>query len=560
VEVENMEIITTLTLIFLLASMILLAFQRFNHPSVPAYIIAGIIIGGIAGLEPYLTQEILNGVIPEIRLETDTLLNLAQLGISFLVFTFGLKFDPKRLKKEASTSLNTGTLQIFVVGALAYFTATLLNFNPIESGVFAAAAALSSSLIGLELADKEIQNDLLHGRLSESTHLVQDLMGLILITVFFSTSTSNAFFSLGAATAIILLALTVREYGFDYIAKQADFSTELMMLSGLTTLIGMVALSTYLGLPMVIGSFAAGLTAAKFPHNIELLDTLGSLKDFFSAIFFVALGALITIPGIETALTAASLVILTTLIKPAIIYRSLRLQDYDPRTSMLTSFSLDQVSEISLIIAIQAFIAGMISDQLFQGIILAATASMLISSYTKRHEEWIYQRLRPEREVGEVVNMEDHIIIVGYHIQGLRLIESLQEEEARITVIDNDPEKVSSLEEEGIPAVYGDIMDIETWQEANYTEAELVVSTVPSVKVSRKVLELEQPEDKIVRVEDPDEASILLEEGALHVVVPDIASSELLIDHIEGIMNDENYREELRRKSLLEVREYLETQ
>ena len=87
----------------------------------------------------------------------------------------------------------------------------------------------------------------------------------------------------------------------------------------------------------------------------------------------------------------------------------------------------------------------------------------------------------------------------------------------------------------------------------------MIISTVPSRKVSEKVLELEKPQDKIVRAEEVDEASILLNKGALHVIVPDISSSELLIDHIEGIVHNENYREELRRKSLLEVREYLES-
>ncbi|MFP4038433.1 MAG: cation:proton antiporter [Candidatus Nanohaloarchaea archaeon] len=555
-----MEIISTLTLIFLTASAVLLLFHRFDHPAIPAYIIAGIIVGGITGLEPFITQELLNGAIPEITLVEDQLLNLAQLGIAFLVFTFGLKFDPQRLRQEASVSLDTTAAQIFVIGAIAYFTGLQLGFTSMESAIFSTAAALSSSLVGLQLADREIQNDLLHGRISESIHLIQDLIGLALITVLFASTVSSSLHALGAATSVIILALLIREYGFDFVADQSNYSTELMMLAGLTSLIGMIALTSYLGLPMVIGSFAAGLTAAKFPHNMELLDTLGSLKDFFSAIFFVALGALISIPDPKTILSAFLLVLLTSMLKPFVTYKSLVFEGLDPRTSMLSALSLDQVSEIALIVAIQAFLTEMISGQVFNSVIIAATFSMLTSSYTKRHEEWIYQKLKPDREVGEKVNLEDHVIVVGYHVQGIRVVDSLLEENARVAVIDNDPEKVSTVEERGIPGVYGDIMDKETWQEANFTEAKLVVSTVPSFRVSKKIMELEEPEDKIVRAENMEEASILLNQGAVHVIVPDLASSEILIDHIEGIIHNENYREELRRKSLLELREYLETQ
>ena len=555
-----MEIISSFTLIFLVSSLVILLFSKFDHPSIPAYLVSGILIAGILELETMMAQNPLSGFLGSSGLQQETLLNFAQIGIAFLVFTFGLKFDPKRLKKEGSTSLGPTSVQLLVVGSLGFLVANTFGFTSFESAVIATSAALSSSLIGLQLADREIQNDLLHGRLSESIHLIQDIFGLIIITVIFSTSLETSVQSLGATILVLSTALLIREYGFDIIAEQADYSRELMMLAGLTSLIGAVTITTYLGLPMVIGSFAAGLTAAKFPHNMELLDTLGPLKDFFSAIFFVSLGALVTLPDSRTLLLATSLIILSSLVKPGVIYHSLKFKGLDPRTSMLSALSLDQISEISLIIAIQAFTTGLISEQVFHAVVLSGTVSMLISSYTKRHEEKIYQLLKPDRKVGEKINLEDHIIVVGYDIQGLRIVDNLLEEEARVAVIENNPEKISTLEERGIPAVYGDIMDMETWIEANYTESRLIVSTVPSKRVSEKILELDRPEDKIMRAENPEEASILLDKGALHVTVPDIASSELLIDHIEGVMHNENYREELRRKSLLEVREYLESQ
>jgi len=66
---------------------------------------------------------------------------------------------------------------------------------------------------------------------------------------------------------------------------------------------------------------------------------------------------------------------------------------YDKRTSYLTGFSIDQVSEFALIIAIQAWITGTIDPVVFHSIILAAVFSMVISSYTSRHEEELYNLL-----------------------------------------------------------------------------------------------------------------------------------------------------------------------
>jgi len=533
-----MEIITTLTWIFIAASITLFIFDKFNHPAIPAYIIAGLMVG-------FLIED------------TSTMIDLAQIGIAFLLFIFGLKFDPKRLMGEAKTGVNTTTAQIMVTGLLGFTAAQLMGFNSFDSAVFAIASGLSSSLIGLDLGEKEIQFELLHGRLSETIHMIQDVLGLLIFAVIFSTTVESSLYSLGSAVTILVFALILREFAFDFIAEQADFSSELMMLSGLTALVGMIAVAGYLGVPMAVGAFAAGLTAAKFPHNMELMDTMGSIKDFFSAIFFVSLGTLVTIPNLSILFSAVVLLFFTSVFNSWITYKTLNLQGYDPRTSMLTGLTLDQVSEITLIITIQAYLMNLLSVEMFQTIMIAAIASMMISSYTKKYEEEIYQRFKPDRSPENVLDIRDHVVLVGYHIQGKRILEHLQSEGVKVAVIDNDFEKVSELREKNIPAVHGDIMDQETWIEANYTEAELIVSTVPSEKISEKILELEKPEDKIVRASTPWEAVKHLENGALHALVPDIASSELLNDHIKGIIQNENYREELRRKSLLEIRDYL---
>ena len=532
-----MEIISTLTLILVCASAVLLLFNRLQHPEIPAYILAGVLVANF--------------------IQTGAVTQLAQLGIAFLIFIFGLKFDPKRLMNELRTGANTATTQILLTGLISYSLAFFIGFNSFEATVFAVAGALSSSLVGLQLGAEEIQFELLHGRLSETIHMIQDFLGLFVLSVIFAATVESAAYAAGVTVVMLGSALLIREYLFDYIAEIAEFDPELMMLSGLTMLVSFIGLAEFLGLPMAVGSFAAGLTAAKFPHNMELLDTLGSIKDFFSAVFFVALGALITVPTMQGLTTAAALTIITTVLTPLITYKALRLQGYDARTSLLTGLTLDQISEIALILAITSFLNNLISPSLFHGIILASVTTMVLSSYTKRFEEGIYQFFSPEREVKDPVKAKDHVILVGYHIQGKRVKEKLDEEGVEIVVIDNDPEKISELKENNVKAVYGDIMDQETWREANYSEASLVISTVPSSDVSEKILKLDRPEDKIVRAHSTWEAVKHLENGALHVVVPDISSSELLIDHIEGILHNENYRNELRRKSLLEIREYL---
>jgi CPA2 family monovalent cation:H+ antiporter-2 len=263
-------------------------------------------------------------------------------------------------------------------------------------------------------------------------------------------------------------------------------------------------------------------------------------------------------------------VMFTAFIKPAMMVISLIHQGYDPRTSFLTGVSLDQISEFALIVAIQAWIAGMIFEPLFHAIVLAATITMTSSSYTKLYEHQLYellnrynvieggQQILPHSNVDR--DIEDHIILIGYDVQGKRIVDQLEDVDVDFLVIENDPEKISDLRKREENFVYGNILNDETWEYANPGKARLVISTAPFPEVSNRVLDLETDAGKILRAEELWEARNLMEMGADYIIVPEILTAELLKEHLLGIESEANYKEELRRRSLLEVRRYLESE
>jgi CPA2 family monovalent cation:H+ antiporter-2 len=549
--IEMSELVPLLTAVFVFSSALLFLMQRLSHPSIPAYIIAGIGVG-------YFFDQA-------------QILQLSQLGIAFLVFIFGLKTEPGRIKSVARESLVTTLLQLTVVGLAAYIFAQGIGLDPLNSLYLMIAASISSSLVGLELIENEIRIDLLHGRLSESIHLVQDLFAVLAVLVV--SSASLTFSAVSAqilqGAGLMLLALLIRQFVFPFLAEETGGSTELMMLVGLASLTGFLGLTELTGVSLVVGAFAAGLSVANFPHNLEMLETMGSLKDFFSVLFFASLGALLSVPGVEALVIAVALTLSTIFLKPAITVVSLLINGYDRRTSYLAALTLDQVSEFSLIVAIQAFIAGTIAPELFNAIIMTATATMIYSAYTSRHEEKIYDLISrystietTEAKLDEWTDVnegiDDHVILAGYDTQGKSIAEDLKEEDEEFVVVENDPEKIIEARQNEDNYVFGDVMDDSTWKRAFEDRARLIVSTVPQRKISLAVLDRENPEDKVLRAEDVKEAAELLDKGALYVEVPDIIASEQLVDHFKGMMENPDYREELRRKNLLELRRYIQ--
>lgn len=528
------ELITTLTVMFAVAAVALLLSIKFEHPAIPLYILSGLLISS------FVSQ--------------DQVLNLSQLGISFLVFIYGVRFSTERLRTVASEGLLASALSIFFTGMAASILSYLLGFTFFESAVFVSSAALSSSLVGLELVKDDLRKELVHGRIVETVQLVQDLAAVLIILVLFSQDPTSALIE---GLMVLSFAYLVKE-SLPYLAAGFKDSTEAIMVFSLALLAIFVSITRFLGISVVIGAFAAGIALSKYPYSVEVMDTVGALKDFFTALLFVSIGGLAATLNPNVAIVAFLIVLVTLIVKPLAIYFSLRSLGRDTRISFLSSLGLDQVSEFAVIIAIEAFVIGEIGEPLLQSVILATAFTMALSSYTNKHEHLLYDKISGffdvEEEIKSTVdNAEDHIILVGYDTQGQELLEELAENR-EVVVIEYDPEKIPLIMDADAEYVFGDVMHQVAWEEANFRRAEMIISTVPLRHVSDEIISLNTDAEKVLRTPDVEQAEQLLEEGAVFVSVPKILASQRMIEHLKGVLNDSNYKEELRRKNLLQLR------
>lgn len=436
----------------------------------------------------------------------------------------------------------------------------MLNFSVVESIYFGLAAGLSSSLVGLRMIEEDLEIDLLHGRLAESINLLQDLFAVLAISAISAATASNTITVFGSALALLGFSGIFRSHVLEKLFEKMERTRELTMLASISSLVVFTALAELSGLSVIVGSFAAGFSMARFPYNEEVLEAVEPLKDFFSAVFFVALGSMLSMPIATTLVSAILLFGFSSVLKPLLTGLYLIERGFDERTSYLTGFSLDQISEFGLIFAIQAFITGTISEPVFQSIVLATVASMSFSSYTSRHQEEIAAflkkiEMRENRADSTVNGAENHIVILGYHIQGRKIAEELAESrEEEIAVIDNNPEKITEAKENRHLTVLGDAVDEETWKAANISQAKVLISTVPSFQLSKRVLNLETSAELFLRAEDPIRAVELMEEGAALAELPKVTAAERVEHHIKRALEDPNYVEELRRKNLLDLR------
>lgn len=534
------EVIGSLTAIFVLAAVLLLAAGRYGLPVIPFYLIAGIVAGFVIAEEQ--------------------LLDLAQWGIAFLVFLFGVEFDTADVRELGADSTVIAVVQLLVTGGAFYLVGLGLGLDGLNALYLAIAAALSSSLVSLGEANG--RPDVTFERLRGSIHFVEDLLAIVVVLCLsaFVYSAQPALEQLAVGIGLVLVGLFVRRYLFDRIASLAD-DIEIMMLVGVSFIIGFIALSELAGISIVVGAFAAGLAVSpEYPYNIEMLDAIEDLHDFFAPIFFLTLGALIAIPTLETALYTLVLVVAVLVVNPAIAVLVLLRRGYDPRTSTLTALGLDQVSEFSLIVAIGALGAGTIEGALFEAIVLAGVVTMIVSAYSSRYGEEIHRALAERGLFGPVQRVDeqsrvaddlsDHVIIVGYGTEGKEVARACEAAGREFVVIENDPILTEGLDSAVENYVVGDVMGQRAWEAAGVDRAALIVSTVIQEERSARVLELDTEADVIARATDEESARELFERGALYVAVPDVLAADRLASEIEAVLEaDEDRREELRERS-----------
>ena len=524
------ELLTTISIIFIIAGPFLLLANYLRLPTAPALIVAGLVAGSF--------------IDPELKLE------IARLGIALLVFTFAVTIQTTDVQTAIADTEVVALTQMAVVGVLGFGAGLLLGLAPEQAIYLGIAGAVSSSIIGSTLFLPG-DLDLVHDRLSESIHSIQDFTALFLLLivsagVFVLEPVAT---QLGYGVILLLFAVAINRYLFDQIARVSGGADEPMLIGTVALLLLFLGAAEFLGVSIVVGAFAAGVAVKHDPVPYSgVINGLESVNDFFAAIFFITVGSLVTLPTAEVVVTTAALVVLAGVIKPAIVIAVLIYRGYERRTAVLTGFNLDQVGEFALIIAIEALFLGILLPSVFDAIILAAAITLITSSFTRHFDEEIYHVLADSGLLGrhgEAVDrrsvvpedLTDHIVIVGYGRHGRRLVETCEQYDQPYVVIESNPELLEALRSDCRAYVFGDVIERRTLEKAGLTDARIVISTADSRPVNEHVVSFSDRVDVIVRTKDRASAREFLEKGAFYVSVSDLLAADRLEERFETLID-----------------------
>jgi Kef-type K+ transport system membrane component KefB len=268
-----------IAIILLLAMLGGMLAKKMNQPEVLGQIIVGIILG--AGL----------------MTKTNTIEEIGQIGVIFLMFIAGLETDIDELKESGRSSSLIALGGVLVPGVFVSLTTYLLT-NNFEASIFMGIVSTATSVSISVQTLKEIG----HLRSKEGVAILgaaimDDVAGIIMLTLSIGILKPTAGSSLTMVIIKILMFFFIvfllgklLRYILIKIDNRIKIDEKMVSLALIVCLL-LAFLSEELGVAAITGAFFAGVlfSMTKYRNNITYeINRIASL--FFVPIFFVAIG------------------------------------------------------------------------------------------------------------------------------------------------------------------------------------------------------------------------------------------------------------------------------
>jgi K+:H+ antiporter subunit KhtU len=281
------QLAVTVTLLGVLG----LAASRFGLSAIPAYLLAGLLLGPN---EP----EVLSLIEP-----SEVTDFVADLGLVFLLFFLGLEFSSERLLRSGRHAGRGGTIDLAVNAGLGLLVGLAAFGFSFAALIVAAAVYVSSSAVAVKglidfrrLADDE--TDLI------LAILVFEDIALAFVLGFAASGGGELADTLWVVLKALLF-LTVALAASRFLSRPIDLllsrlPREFFLLAVVALVVGVSAIAVELELSAAIGALMAGILLAESGSREEIEERFLSFRDLFAALFFFVFGLTIDVGALDT--------------------------------------------------------------------------------------------------------------------------------------------------------------------------------------------------------------------------------------------------------------------
>ncbi|MBU2651283.1 MAG: cation:proton antiporter [Bacteroidetes bacterium] len=522
-------------IIFAVSVAVILLFNRLRIPSILGFLITGLLIG------PNGFQLIDN--IHDVEV-------LAEIGVILLLFTIGIEFSLGNLIRIGKSILISGTFQVMstiaVIAFIAYHFGNVVN----EAVFIGFLIALSSTAIVLKIIQEKGEIYSAHGRTSLAILIFQDIIvvPMILITPILAgsgqTGGEQIIYLILKFVGILILIMVGSKYIIPLLLFQITRtqSRELFILSTITIAFAVAFLTYSIGLSLALGAFLAGLMISESKYSQHALGNIVPFLDVFTSFFFVSIGMLLNLNTIlEDPVRVLLFTTIVLTVKTILAGSASFILGYPLRTSIIVGFTISQVGEFSFILSRIGIQNGLLNDGNYQLFLSVSVLSMAATPFLIRLAPKIADNItklplpeklinglypKPESTIGKI---QDHLIIVGYGINGKNVARAAKYAEIPHVIIEMNPETVQKEFDKGEIIYFGDAAQPSVLEHVNIHEAMVLVVTIPNFSDTRRIIstarEMNSNIHIIIRTRFIEDVETLFKLGANEVIPEEFETS-----------------------------------
>jgi CPA2 family monovalent cation:H+ antiporter-2 len=486
------HLLQDLMMLFGLALVTVVLFRQFKLPSIIGFLCTGVVAG------PYAL-----GLIKD----THQVEQMAEIGVVLLLFTIGIEFSLKELMRIRHLVLWGGGLQVGVTIGVVALLWLALGFSWQQSVFFGFLVSLSSTAILMKLLMDAGEMDSPHGKTCLGILIFQDLcvVPLMLFTPFLGGA-GNGLTGIVIVSAKALVVVVVAHFGarfavpwiFNQVVRAK--SRELFILTIIFVGFGTAFLTAQVGLSLALGAFIAGLAISESEYSHQVMGDIIPFRDAFMSLFFISVGMLLDPTVIlRHPLIVVGIVVGIVLIKWVVATGAALVLGFPPKPALISGLLLAQVGEFAFVLTRSGQQHGLLNPDQYQLFLAASVATMALTPFSLRFAEpiasLITSRLpaalrRGTRTTGVAHDrfpMEDHVIIVGFGINGKNLARVLNGNGIRYIAVETNHHTVKSERKKGTRIIFGDASRPEILSHALIEKARIMVIAISDATATRRV-------------------------------------------------------------------------
>jgi CPA2 family monovalent cation:H+ antiporter-2 len=517
--------------------------RRIGLPTIVGYLVAGVAIG------PFTP-----GFVGDI----ETISQLAELGVIFLMFGVGLHFSFRDLWTVRDTAVPGAIIQMLLATGLGLCLTQLWGWSISAGLVLGLAISIASTVVLLRgLMDHGLLNTT-HGQVAVGWLVLEDLATviiLVLMPALFATWEGNVWITAGSAllSAAVFIGLMLfagaRFAPWLLLRIARTRSRELFILTVVTIALGTAVGSAELfGVSLALGAFLAGVVLGESSVSHQVGAEVLPFRETFAVLFFVSVGMLVNLNYLIA--NAGHVLALTALIVLGKYIFTTLLGIFFPRpahTMLVVAAGLSQIGEFSFIVGQAGISLGLLTQDQYSLILAGALISIMVNPLMFRAIQptemflqripWLWRLLDRHGPTPQppTEKLTDHVIIVGYGRVGQHIVTVLEHLGVPRLIVELDAGRLAEFERQGIPTLYGDAANSEVLTHTGLERARALVVTVPNEAAAEIIVasahEIAPNLPIIARAATDEGVERLVKLGARDVIHPELEGGLEVLRH-----------------------------